>query len=300
MRILFFTDDYTWNIYGTKRSTAEALVEAGHDLVIKHVGRVDEILAFVEKHRPDQVWQFHSDLRLPKTLKKGVGIPVIGFGISDPYYFSEDRFSSYDVYVTYHHATYEKYKCVIPCVYNATACDFKFHKNLGLSKTVDISVIGAGEHARFHDKTIRVKFVEALRRDLSRAVHTYGRSWPEHPHHHGFVDGADFLEAINRSVLGLDLQDDWSPLAHRMFEYAACGVPVITRRRDEVFMYFSEDSEILVYDDYKDLREKIVEGFADPDRLKAIGRSARQRCKRQHDIALRVERLLQNLSSIIG
>lgn len=297
MKILYFADNYTWNIYGTKRSTAEALREAGHVVVISHTDTVRDLLQLIEFHGPDQVWLFHSDLRLPAGVKEKTAIPVIGFGISDPYYFSEERFQSYDIYVTYHYQTYLKYKDLLPCIYNATACDFKFHRKLALPKDIDVSIIGLGEHPRFHDRRMRITFTEKLREEIPPEIHAFGTGWPDHPHNHGFIDGVPFLEVINRSMLGLDIQDDWSPLAHRMFEYAACGVPVITRGRDEVFKYFQEDKEILAYETYDELRDKIRWYLKHPARLEEIGRNAQERCRNEHDIRFRVKKLLAALKS---
>ena len=296
MKILYFTDNYTWNIYGTKRSTAEALEDAGHEVILVNTENIADIVKLTGSHNPDQIWLFHSDLQISPEARRRISIPIIGFGISDPYYFSEKRFQSYDIYVTYHYDTYLKYKDVIPCIYNATACDFKFHKTLEAPKDIDISVIGLGEHPRFNDKRVRITYTEKLRSETPYTIHTYGNAWPRHELNHGFIDGQHFLEIINRSYLGLDIQDDWSPLAHRMFEYAACAVPTITRFREEVLMYFDKDREIITYADYEELRDKILWYCSRKDELAKIGRAAKERCQKDHDIHVRVKKLLASLA----
>lgn len=300
MKILYFTDDYTWNIYGTKRSTAEALQDTGHTVFIVDKVEIGSLPALAAQEKPDQIWLFHSDLRLPERMKEEISQPIIGFGISDPYYFSTDRFASYDVYVTYNKATCEQVCSLIPTVYNRTACDFKFHKPLNIPKTCDATIIGAAIHERFANKKKRIDCVEGLRRDTGRTIHAYGKHWPQHADNFSHIDGEDLLLAINSGHLGLDIQDHFSPLAHRMFECAACGVPIITRRRDEVFECFEEGREILAYTDYEELRDVFVWHLDHPGKLESIGRRAMERCLDEHDIRHRIPGLVNGINRALG
>ena len=300
MFILFFTDDYTWNIYGTKRSTLEALEDLGHVVFPVNISEIDRLPELAAKHNPDQIWLFHSNLRLPEGMKPLISQPVIGFGISDPYYFNEDRFQSYDLYVTYNRETYDKVRKMIPTVYNRTACDFKFHKPLDILEKVDATLIGNAIHARFTRQDMRIQYVDRLRAETDLIVHAFGRHWPEHVHNFPFIDGDEFLPAVNSGRMGLDVQDSFSPLAHRMFEYAACGVPVITRKRDEVFTCFEDEKEILSYDSVEEFVDKISWHLAHPDTLEKIGNKALERCRKEHDITHRIPALLDNIAKTLG
>lgn len=299
MKILYFTDEYTWNIYGTKRSTAEALVDHGHEVVLVNKDEAPNAVALEKRHSPDQIWLFHSNLMLPAAVKDGLTCPVIGFGISDPYYFDVVRFESYDAYVTYNRDTYEKVRHLIPCAYNRTACDVKFHKQVPGVAECDATVIGNAIHARFENQLVRMEFVEKLRARTGKKILAFGPNWPDHADNKGFIDGDAFLPAVNSGKLGLDIQDSFSPLAHRMFEYAACGMPVITRRRDEVFESFTENEEILAYDDFDELEEKLVWYLAHPDVLKEIGVKAQLRCRREHDIQHRIPGLVGGIMAAL-
>lgn len=304
MKILYFTDDYTFDIFGTKRSIFEEVKSREHDIIWIDRKEIGRVLALVDEHGCDQVWLAHSNLTLPAGAKEKMTVPVVGFGFSDPYYFTEDRLRSYDAYVTNYLAFMDRYKGRIPLHYNATACDFRFHKDVGADKYIDISVIGRGTHPRFSNPNERVEVVQRLRED-GFTVHTFGEEWGEHPDDHEFISGEVFREVINSSKIGLDIQDVTSPLAHRMFEYAACCVPSITRRRDEAMRMFEEGTEILAYDTYDDIKEQLAHYLADEhvDELRAIGRRARLRCEAEHNISHRINRLMpfiQALSRFTG
>ncbi len=83
-----------------------------------------------------------------------------------------------------------------------------------------------------------------------------------------------------------------------MFEYSACGTPVITRRRDEVFRFFEEGTEIIAYDEYEEFKEKVSFYCKHPKNLEKIGQNAKQRCEKEHDIKYRVQALLKFLESL--
>jgi len=292
MKILYFSDRYTYNNYGTKRSIFEEVKSRGIDIIWIDTSQMNKILQLIKEHSPTMIWLASSALLLSPAVKAKIKIPIVGFGFSDPYYFKPDRFKSYDLYVTNHIGTYEKYKTTIPMHYNQTACDFRYHKVMDTPKNIDVSVIGLGTHPWFHDKQTRIKFVNKLRSETSYRILAFGAQWNSHPENHGFITGEKFLRIIGKSQIGLDVQDDWSPLAHRMFEYAACGVPVITRARPEIAMVFN-DKEIITYTTYSDILSKLNHYMKHPEQLAEIGKRAHERCKRQHNINFRVDGILQ-------
>ena len=300
MEILYFTNTkYAWDVQGTMKSIYDEVKSRNHDIILISLDKKNEVLNLIKKHYPQQIWLSSSNLTFSNVLVQEIrkrNVKIIGFGFSDPYYFSTKRFESYDVYVTNHYETYQKNLDKIEIYYNPTACDFRFHAFKKLKKTIDISMIGCTNHPRFTDSQMRPKIVNMLRNDNFK-VNCYGNGWKKIIHKNNFpaLSGHGFLNVICQSFIGLDVQDHFSPLAHRMLEYAACGTPVITRYRDEVSKIFEFDKEILGYDNYKELKDKLNYYLSNKDKLFEIGKRAFERCKKEHDIKFRVDNILRNL-----
>lgn len=296
MKILYYTNtQYAWNVQGTTKSIAEEMQRRGHEVGIIDRNRIGNILQEINKIKPDYVWLASSDIRI-EQFKNKIKIPVVGFGFSDPYIFSPDRFKSYDIYITNHEETMKKYSSMIPMIYNPTACDLKFHKDMQLPKTIDISCIGTLNHPRFKNPQMRPETVNKLRND-GFMVDTYGDGWAKlgGPYNHKAINDQGFLNVINRSKIGIDLQDPEAPLAHRMLEYGACGTPCITRERPEVYNLFNKD-EILTYVNYEDLRDKLKYYLNHEKELKKFGEKLKNKCQKDHNITNRIDHLLKELN----
>lgn len=303
MKVLYFTDGYAYSNMGTKRSLFEEVRRRDNKMIKVNIRQIGSILSLIKEHKPDQVWLAHSNLRLNSKLKEQIHIPVIGFGFSDPYYFSPKRFIGYDIYVTNHIGTFEKYKKKIPMIYNPTACDFGFHyRNEEVEKSIDISILGLAKHPRFRNKSERIVVVDKIRKFFGKQylIHAYGRGWPKHLNNHGGIVGEQFRSVIQHSKLGLDIQDDFSPMSHRMFEYGGCGIPVITRRRPEVFKFFEDGIEILTYSTYEELLEKVDHYLHNLGKLDKMGLRAWIRCMDCHNISHRVDHLLGELGKVVS
>lgn len=298
MKILYLTDNYTYSNYGIKRSLFETIQDVGWEPIWIDIKSLDNLLSLIETHKPDQIWCAHSNLRLKPEVKAKIKIPIIGFGFSDPYYFTTERFDSYNAYVTNHFDTFLKFQNTIPMHYMPTSCDLKFHKKLDVKKDLGISFIGLGKHPRFKQVNERIELVNKIR-DKGIKISTFGHGWPEHEDSYGYVSGEEFREVINKSILGLDIQETFSPLSHRMFEYPACGVPVITRERPELFKHFKKNEEIFTYSDNGDLIPKLEVLSRNTERLREVGNNAYQKCKEQHTINKRAIPLLLFIKTII-
>lgn len=302
MKVIFYSDGYAHGVMGTKRSLYEELIRRKHPVKWEHRKEVKNIIPLVQLYKPDQIWFAHSGLMIPYALKRQINVPIVGFGFSDPYNFKTARFNSYDAYITYHFATWKKYYNTaiagIPMFCGQTACDLKFHKDLKSERTVDISMMGIGRHPRFKNPDRRIKYVNRLRKETKFRILIGGRHWAKHRDNLGHIDGMKFLGLINRSRIGLDIQEDWSPLAHKMFEYSACGTPIITCERPEVHRVFDVGNEILTYKDYGDLKEKLLYYLIkEPEELMKIGERARERCIKDHNISNRMDEILKFLKS---
>lgn len=289
MKILYYTyKKYAWNVYGTTRSMAEELENNGHEVRVVDRQHIDNILR--DTGDADQVWLVNSGLTIDKETKSRINIPVIGFGLSDPYEFTTSRFDSYDAYITNYFDTYDKYKHKIKCHYFPVGCNIKFHTHKEVEKTSYASIIGCAIHPRFTDTHTRLNYINELR-SCGIQIDAYGDGWTNHKDNHRYISGNNFISAIQKSKIGVDIQEDYSPLAHRIFEYGACGVPSITRNRPEVYEMFDDD-EILTYDTFEDLKDKLLWYKNRTQDLNIIGMKALKRCRKDHDITNRIRDLL--------
>lgn len=292
MRILYFSDRWGYNIMSVKRALLEELKVRGIDVVYQNRGHITNILKHVKTLKFDQIWLAHSGLMLPcdKSLIKP---PVIGFGFSDPHYFSDIRLKSYDIYVTAYYGTYLKYKGSMPVHYCPGVANLRHYINLKLKRDIDISHVGTAiQYTAFTNKKKRIEFINQLRKDTDLDIHVYGGGWPQHVKNSGRVEGNDYLNIINRSKIGLDIQDDLYAPTQRLYDYAACGTPMITRGGDDVYTLFEKDKEILTYNSYDELKEKLIYYTEKPQKLRDIGMAAMKRCIKDHNYKCRVDYIL--------
>jgi spore maturation protein CgeB len=118
--------------------------------------------------------------------------------------------------------------------------------------------------------------------------------WPENVErieHLAPPDHAAFY-ASQRCTLNVTRADmvraGWSPSV-RLFEAAACGVPVISDRWDGLHDFFVDEEEILVADGATDVLGHL--DALDEQRRRAIGTAARGRVLAEHTATHRVEQL---------
>lgn len=299
MRILYFSDRWGYNIMSLKRAMFEELEARGIDVIYQDKANIHKVLELVKTLNPDQVWLAHTTLTLPcdiLTIKK----PVVGFGFSDSHYFSDTILKSYDVYITTYYKIYLKYKNSMPIYYFTSTCNTRYYTNLGLKRDIGISHIGTAIHPHFKNKRERIEVINQLREDTDLDIRVYGRGWPKHDKNFGRIEGDAQLNVINRSGIGLDIQDDLYAPSSRLNNYAACATPSITREGDELCARYEKDKEILTYNDYEDLREKLVYYLGNPGKLRQIGLSAQKRCVKENDIKNGVDGLLAFLKEEIG
>jgi len=297
-KILYFADNYGSHNAGTKISIYNEMISRKHEIRFIDKKNIKNLLNYVSSIKPDQIWLAHSNQRLNPEVKKKLKIPVIGFGFSDPYYFSADRFKSYDIYITNHYSTYLKYQKIIPSIYNPTACDLRFHQPKQAPKNKDVSIIGLAKHPRFKNSILHAEIATMLRK-AGVKTYCYGRGWAKHKNNYPYIAGTDFLDVIHTSKLGLDIQESWCPMAHRMFEYLASGIPVITAYREEVERLFDVKSEILVYHNRDELLRIVKEYLNEPEKRNWIAANGLARCRKDHNVSNRVDHILKELGALL-
>ncbi len=89
----------------------------------------------------------------------------------------------------------------------------------------------------------------------------------------------------------------WSPSV-RLFEAAACGVPVISDRWDGLEQLFAPDEEILIADCAEDVVDYLGE-VSEEERL-AIGERARRRVLAEHTAGRRCEQLETEIAGALA
>ncbi len=118
--------------------------------------------------------------------------------------------------------------------------------------------------------------------------------WPPNVERRDHVPPAEHPEfyGAQRFTLNVTRADmrraGWSPSV-RLFEAAACGVPVISDRWAGLDRIFRPAREILIADTPEEVTWLVSR--VDPDDARAIGAAARERVVREHTAARRVEQL---------
>jgi spore maturation protein CgeB len=104
-------------------------------------------------------------------------------------------------------------------------------------------------------------------------------------HHSGFYGAQRFTLNVTRADM---VAAGWSPSV-RLFEAAACGVPVISDWWEGLDHFFRPDEEILVAADADDVLRHLVD--VDEERRVAIAAAARRRVPAEHTAAHRAAEL---------
>ena len=165
---------------------------------------------------------------------------------------------------------------------------------LDLPKTWDLSYLGTYSDDR--QPTLERLLIEPARRLPDRRFVVAGPQYPESIDWPANVDRIEHLPpadhpafySASRFTLNVTRADmiaaGWSPSV-RLFEAAACAVPVISDRWEGLGELFEPGSEILLADD----ADAVVEALAGPDT--GIGRAARERVMHGHRAADRAAEL---------
>jgi spore maturation protein CgeB len=156
----------------------------------------------------------------------------------------------------------------------------------------DISFIGSAYPER----------AEILRQLADYDLRIYGKSWKRYPElasrvSDQFIMDITKLKIFSNSRISINIQG-----AHmingenfRVFEAAACGGVSFSTYKPDLAQCFKPDSEIIIFDDARDLREKADYYLAHLAELQAIGQAARRRLLAEHTYDHRVKTILKYL-----
>lgn len=82
----------------------------------------------------------------------------------------------------------------------------------------------------------------------------------------------------------------------RLFEIAGCGGFQICDRKEEIRNYFVEDKEIVLFDDIKELKEKIKYYLNNQDKAFEIAKAAKARAYKDHTYEIRLNEVFEKIN----
>jgi len=276
MKIAFVSYKYNWTSFSIIKSMFDILGEI-HDV------RWYDMVYKDDDFSADIIWNVGYKTKAIKT-----GVFTVNFGLSDPAKYLAEKTENCDLYCTNDFALQKKNPSFyhFPCF-----CDQRYHQPKGGEKHIPVLFFGNRNHSRI---PWRGDYVDMIRKS-GITVKAFGDGWGCHKDDGGFISGANMLQIINQAEICLDIASDTSSLAHRLFEASCCGVPVITKEREDVAALFVPGEEIITYTDANDLLDKIKYYLNHKEELQEIGQRARKRCVLNHDVYYRIKGFLKHL-----
>lgn len=302
MKILYYSDDYNWDVCSTKISLKNELESRGIDVIYRSVhecgnNTIDfrNIISQVYNDDPvDFVFivnSGHTFLNCDMPMIRDRGVPIVAFGLSDPFSFKEKRFDTCDYYITSSMTIYDKYIHEFPVLWWPPSCDTNFHKQINYRKDIDVLFYGIGTNQALEPRDYRRKFVCELSEEIPELnFQVFGNGWGDDIKP---LRGQDLITTINRAKIGIDITQVGAPITRRLFEMQACGTPVITRDSDEIRCLFG--GHIGTYTNVNDLAEKLKRLVNDDMLRVALAYACKQYTIDLHNIKIRTDTLFNFL-----
>ena len=307
MKILYLTDDYAWDAFGVKRSLCDvlrrraevgvcfyhqiyrqskfgpnmrrmpagALFDAAMGNGFSHVFFASSGLAF-EPHLMEK-------LRRTRVL--------VGFGFSDPRFVEHTKahWHLFDAFFTLSREVCAEAEAagvcarvMLPSIH--PGYHDRYHAD---HANATFDVIHLGNVATHPDAPLRRQVLDGLRASGTR-VCAIGKGGDT-----GHVEGDALVRALACGRVGLNLMNPDSTLPHRLFEYAAAGLCVVSTMTPEIEAAFAPHEEIVPFD-----TDALHDVLADPDRCARIARNGRRRCLADHTMEARARDILDVLATI--
>lgn len=164
------------------------------------------------------------------------------------------------------------------------------HKPLNTEKTIDVSFVGQRYGNR--EETIRRLEEAGIR------VEAYGYGWPAGP-----LTTEAMVELYSRSRINLGFggvigHTDTYCLKGRDFEVPMSGGLYVTEYHPELATVYDLGREIVTYDGFEDLRDKIRDLLAHPEKAEEIRQRGYQRALQDHSWEKRFEKIFRLLGLI--
>jgi hypothetical protein len=262
------------------RSLSEELARR-HDVTVLHAEKADAFNALDY----DIVISAGFKTVIPSRARYKVVI-----GLADPSRFQRWRIDAADLYATGSREIVHEFPD--EAIYLPPCTDANYFQPMDLPRKFDCAMVGLGVHPRIK---YRIQLVNSLRKAGLRVL-TAGSDWPKHRDNWGFRTGPGLVKAFCVARFSLDITLKSSSLCSRIFQAASCGTPTITIDREDTRLLFEPDKEILFYQEaeVQSATEAIVDHVKKAD-WPVIGKRARARTLRDHDIVSRVDTLMAAL-----
>jgi spore maturation protein CgeB len=143
----------------------------------------------------------------------------------------------------------------------------------------------------------RPEIISRLREEGIR-VEAFGPGWPN-----GSLTTEEMVRTWSRSQINLGfggvlgLKETYC-LKGRDFEVPMSGGLYLTEHHDELIPFYEIGREIVTYNDFNELLEKIRWLLSDPEKAEAIRRAGRARALREHTWEMRFEQVFRLLGSL--
>lgn len=248
----------------------------------------------IEIFKPNMIMIVAGGLTFSKEVSlmlRNRGIIILGITLSDPDLFESvktyvDRF---DYHTTNSMNAYYMYKQndIKNTLYMPFGIDSRFFVPRTNSKDNenknDLIIIS-------HFRQERLPIVQKFQEEFD--VKIYGANWPfEGVKAIGYPE---WIEEVKKSKFILDFPitgAGYYNVKVRLFEAAATGTPIITKKIDEISNFFEFDKEIIGYETLEEAVELIKYYKENEIKRIEIGENARIRCANEHTWTKRFEKL---------
>jgi len=264
-----------------------------------------EIKKVAEEFRPDLVLSIKGETVKPETIKwfkQEIGAKTALWYPDDPRFFKslvKHIAPSYDHVFTASEKAIEMYRD-IGCEsvhFLPFACEPTVHKRVNLTKSETVAynsdVIFVGTYT-----PRRARLIKALE-GAGINIKVYGPYWrlfKRGNNVYNGIYGTEMVKAFNAAkiVLNIHVEDDLPYKVNmRTFEATGCGSFLLTDKSYGLEKMFIYGSELVCYEDEKELTELAKYYLEHGDECIKIGERGRERAYREHTYEERVKKLLR-------
>lgn len=210
---------------------------------------------------------------------------LVGFGFSDPRFVENTRRHWH-----YFHAYFslsegiaaEAAKLGIPGGVVLPSIHPGFHDSCPADHlNCEYDAIFFGDLATHPDAALRRIAVRSIR-DMGLSVLTVGQGGDI-----GHLEGKKALSIISKARIGINVMGPASTLPHRIFEYSAANLSVLTTVTKEISACFDPHKEVVSYD-----RSDLSDVLFDKNLCREVAERGRARCLTDHTISRRLDTIL--------
>jgi len=245
--------------------------------------KYDKIKDEIEYFKPELIIFAGGGLTFSEEISeflKNKGIILIGITLSDPDVFNtaKNYVRRFSYHTTNSKKSYNMYKKLgfQNTLYLPFGIDSRFFIPIKPVPEYECDVVIMG-----HFRKERLKLADQLIQRFNTKI--YGRGWPYNnikP-----IAYPEWLKAIHSSKLIIDFpktEAGFHNIKVRLFEVAATGKTLITEKSNNIKEFFEIDKEIIVYDNYPELYDKIQYYLDHSEERIKIGRKAQLTCAEKH------------------